>query len=69
MKFNSNLNQKYELSLLNSSGSVMKKIIDSSPSNEGVELSWNLDGYEPGLYVLLLQTSEEKISQKILIRN
>ena len=69
VKFNADLNQGYELSLLNSGGSVMKKIIDSNPSEEVVELNWNLSTYEAGMYVLLLQTQEEKISRKIMLSN
>lgn len=69
IKFNSELNQIYELSLLNSTGSVLKKITEMSYSEECVELVWNLSAYKPGIYFLLLQNPQKRIAKKILLSN
>lgn len=69
IKFNSGANQIYELSLLNSKGSVLKKITEMSYSEESIELVWNLSAYEPGIYFLSLQNPQKTIAKKILLCN
>ncbi len=69
IKFSTELNQIYELSLLNSKGSVLKKITEMSYSEGSIELVWDLGAYEPGIFFLSLQNPQKTIAKKILLGN
>ena len=67
IRFYSEINQEYELSLLNLNGSVLKKISDKNLSDNYVEIVWNLDYFEPGLYLISLQNQQQSIAKKLWI--
>ncbi len=65
--FNSEQNQLYELSLINSKGSVLKKLNGNTLSDKYVEIVWDLNHLEPGLYLISLQNQQKKLAQKLWV--
>ena len=67
IKFYSEINQEYKLSLLNLNGTVLKKISDKNLSDNYVEIVWDLNYFEPGLYLISLQNQQQNIAKKLWI--
>lgn len=67
IKFCADANQKYELSLLNAKGSVLKRTSETSGIQDDIEIIWDLSFIKPGIYYLSLQNSEKRIARKVLV--
>ncbi|MCF8381654.1 MAG: T9SS type A sorting domain-containing protein [Bacteroidales bacterium] len=69
ISFNSILNQSYQLSLLNTSGTMLKNISVEKTHQSEVELIWDLSNFQPGMYFLSLQNPAGSFTKAIFLAN